>query len=373
KGSKMHIKMKSRGHLKTDTYKKTSTNTDPNLDANLTTWNVVELESKPLRLGSDACIYKGEFGKRAVAVKRIQCRNDEELQKALLLKDSKVGHRNLLRYHSVQKDIEGVYVALDIYDQTLEQQITNLELDAFTSLWILKQITEGLAYLHQNKMVHGNLNPGNILLCWYSERTVCAKIADVGIGYPEPSKMSSAKFLEELDRWKSPELKTFKKMSGACDIFSLGCIFYYVLSGGKHLFSTADPNCKGFWKEDDSNEPKTRLVLGNLQLIKEMTAETTKKRPKVDDILPHHIFWPKEKTLHFLVHVANIIATVKSPEIKAIVKEIEKHYDQVVSPRTRHYLGTWLTFMQMDVGEYRASYIKTAGKHYKNKISGFFN
>ena len=42
--------------------------------------------------------------------------------------------------------------------------------------------------------------------------------------------------------WKAPELLTDKKTKIYCnkiDIFALGCLFYYVLTGGRHPFHAA--------------------------------------------------------------------------------------------------------------------------------------
>jgi serine/threonine protein kinase len=48
-------------------------------------------------------------------------------------------------------------------------------------LGILVDVAEGLCYLHESGVVHGDLKPGNVLLKAASQGRLTAKLADFGL------------------------------------------------------------------------------------------------------------------------------------------------------------------------------------------------
>lgn len=112
----------------------------------------------------------------------------------------------------------------------------------------LKQMLEGIAYIHQCKYVHRDVKPSNILISYSGN----LKIADFGFSKPmtgvdtfsvsHPGKGTAG--------WMAPELlqvmehadnsqnfgNTTARATTAIDIFSLGCVFYFFLTRGQHPF-----------------------------------------------------------------------------------------------------------------------------------------
>lgn len=88
------------------------------------------------------------------------------------------------------------------------------------------------------------------------------------------------------------------------DIFSLGCVYYYVLSNGMHPFvvkrqlkiSTYEYDLKLF------NNPGVLDSVGVLaeELITDMIKIEPTERPSAKAILSHPFFWNAEKILNFL-------------------------------------------------------------------------
>lgn len=103
---------------------------------------------------------------------------------------------------------------------------------------MLYQVTDGLAYLHQCKIVHRDIKPQNILISRTGEQM---KLADFGIS-------RALKTNDKIDftntnvtnphgtkGWVAPELYHNKRYDFKADIFPLGCVFAYTLSGGNIL------------------------------------------------------------------------------------------------------------------------------------------
>lgn len=102
----------------------------------------------------------------------------------------------------------------------------------------LKQLAEGLAFIHSKNYVHGELRPCNILI-HINEDGARLKLAEFGISRFDASFESRRHYYapellrnEEEDGIENPDAK--------CDVFSMGCIFYGYASGGRHPFSDVD-------------------------------------------------------------------------------------------------------------------------------------
>ncbi|CAL8140328.1 unnamed protein product [Orchesella dallaii] len=360
----------------------------------LTTGKFKGTEFNPIHNRPDDKVSNCQIDDVPIALKIFEFQTKTQMKKIMdnikPLLNADIDHENILKYHGVEKDIANncIYLRLDFYNGTLQQAVYNrlegIYLDDSVSLQILRQITEGVAHLHQNKIAHKNLNLGNIFIFKKSDSEICAKISDAGVDNPK----SDCESFNGIPIWKAPEFETDQKVTGACDLFSLGCIFHFVLTGGKYPFG--DSNQKGFLKEVEY--PRIpEVVLSNLWLIRELTLEDPKKRPKVKDILSHPIFWTSEKTLNFFIQIASLIEKVASKDdeeeetpneisdvkVKKIVSEMETNYKRVVTKRFGYHqhlqsYRDWLKFMGMDKYKYRATYVRSVYKTFKtNKVCEF--
>lgn len=97
--------------------------------------------------------------------------------------------------------------------------------------------------------------------------------------------------------------------STATDIFSLGCVFYYVIFEGAHPFGDDQisilaniRDCKP--QIDLRNRTARQAEVVNLVL--NMISGRPRSRPSASAILKHHTFWPKKIALQFLIDVSNV-------------------------------------------------------------------
>jgi serine/threonine protein kinase len=110
---------------------------------------------------------------------------------------------------------------------------------------VLLQMAQGLHYIHLQKLIHRDVKPRNILISYDNPAVI--KWADFGMSRAvvTGSKTFSWSKLQGTDRWLAPELITAtqeKKIKGSqkCDIFSLGCVFFFFLIPGVHPFGGGD-------------------------------------------------------------------------------------------------------------------------------------
>jgi serine/threonine-protein kinase/endoribonuclease IRE1 len=95
----------------------------------------------------------------------------------------------------------------------------------------------------------------------------------------------------------------------------MGCVYYYVLSNGDHLFGDTIKRQANILSHDYDVEMRKLLTQRKrpyenilaAQLITEMIAKDSNKRPNAEAVLKHPMFWREEKILSFLQDVSDRI------------------------------------------------------------------
>jgi serine/threonine protein kinase len=110
----------------------------------------------------------------------------------------------------------------------------------------LLHMAEGLAYIHSNKLVHGNIKPNNVLytLTEKSKSPVVFKISDFALVKETSDRGTLAMSkMKRIRDFMAPEMLHFiddlnasdtdlQRGSQESDVFALGRVFSFYLSGG---------------------------------------------------------------------------------------------------------------------------------------------
>jgi len=106
------------------------------------------------------------------------------------------------------------------------------------ALVLLEQVTEGLTEIHAAGVIHRDINPNNVLCCG-SAQSEMFKISDFGIARPVGMQATFGSEAVGTPGYIAPEqLGATDDVGFAADIFGLGALFYYVLTG-EHLFQVS--------------------------------------------------------------------------------------------------------------------------------------
>ncbi|KAK2606423.1 bifunctional endoribonuclease/protein kinase ire1 [Conoideocrella luteorostrata] len=320
-------------------------------------------------------VFAGKFDGREVAVKRMLIQfYDIASQETRLLRESD-DHPNVIRYYSQQIRDGFLYIALERCAASLAEIVEGPH--AFRELanagkmdlpGVLYQITNGISHLHSLRIVHRDLKPQNILVNMGKDGRPRLLVSDFGLCKKLEGGQSS--FGATTGRaagtsgWRAPELLLDddgrdlnlmdasthsgsgsvlvqdgimphnRRATRAIDIFSLGLVFFYVLTNGSHPF-----DCGGrYMREVNIRKGSYNLqpldALGDFSceakdLIGSMLDADPKRRPSAVEVMSHPFFWSAKKRLSFLCDVSDHFEKEPRDPPSASLAELERHGPQV--------------------------------------------
>ncbi|MCC7010206.1 MAG: serine/threonine protein kinase [Acidobacteria bacterium] len=155
---------------------------------------------------------RGRFEREAKAVARLQ-------------------HRNVVTIHELG-DAEGApYIVMEFLSgKDLDALLrSDQPLSLAQKLDIAAQVCDGLAYAHEQGIVHRDIKPGNIRVL--EDGTV--KILDFGIAKFAVGSATQTGSILGTPSYMSPEQIMGQPVDGRADLFSVGVLLYELLSGRK--------------------------------------------------------------------------------------------------------------------------------------------
>ena len=190
--------------------------------------------------GTMGYVYKGLDPNinRLVAIKVI--RFSDEFEEELIseirerfFREAKIAgrlsHPSIVTIYDVGEDKDLTYMAMEYLEgKDLEYycQKDNL-LPLIKVLKIVYKIAESLEYAHQNNVIHRDIKPANIMVLKNGE----VKVTDFGIAKAVSMSRTKTGVILGTPNYMSPEQIMGHEVDARSDIFSLGVLFFQLLTG----------------------------------------------------------------------------------------------------------------------------------------------
>ncbi|CAN6982885.1 unnamed protein product [Brassica oleracea var. botrytis] len=321
------------------------------------------VSNKEIAKGSNGTVvFEGVYEGRPVAVKRLVRSHHEVAFKEIQNLIASDQHSNIIRWYGVEYDRDFVYLSLerctcsldDLIKTYLNVSVTKVMGNSGSTeaaneiklaslegvaegnnLWkvgghpsplmlkLMRDIVFGLAHLHELGIVHRDLKPQNVLIS--KGMNLSAKLSDMGISKRLTGDMSSLGHFATgcgSSGWQAPEQLLQGRQTRAVDMFSLGCILFYSITGCKHPF--------GDDLERDVNIVKNKVDLFLVEHVPEasdliscLLNPNPDLRPSAKEVLLHPMFWNSEMRLSFLRDASDRVELENREADSEILRAVE--------------------------------------------------
>ena len=196
--------------------------------------------------GAMGVVYEGWDNRleRPVAIKTIAEANESKEARRLLWREARslarVNHPHVCQVYDVLDESDALVLVMELLDgQSLADRLLTGTINATEALSIVRQVLQALQALHDLGIVHRDLKPSNVFLTRHG-----VKLLDFGV-----ARMTEATFTDDSQEtgtalslmgsgglvgtplYMSPEQARGLAAGPAADIFSVGSIFYELLTG----------------------------------------------------------------------------------------------------------------------------------------------
>jgi serine/threonine-protein kinase len=196
---------------------------------------------KELGRGAMGVVYLGKDPKinRDVAIKTLRYEEIDVEQvpeiKTRFFREAeaagKLSHPNIVRVYDVGEDNDIAYMAMEFLEGSDLARYCAREsrLPFGEVLRVITNVAEALDYAHLNGVVHRDIKPANIMLLNNKE----LRVTDFGIARVMESSKTQTGMVLGTPSYMSPEQIAGRKVDGRSDLFSLGVVFFELLTGDR--------------------------------------------------------------------------------------------------------------------------------------------
>ena len=185
---------------------------------------------------------------------------------------SELDHPNICRLYEANFDTATPWFAMERYKgNTIAEELEQYG-PAPEKIWFdrARDIMSALAYAHSKKIIHGDLNPGNVIIDGRG-----AKLIDFGIARRDGNYDSNSTKIFGANGWTSPEYGTLPPAI-ADDIFVAASLLVK-LGTGNHAFKANTVN--NYLPSIINDEPNySGLSTNQIQLLRRMHAKSREER-----------------------------------------------------------------------------------------------
>jgi serine/threonine protein kinase len=144
---------------------------------------------------------------------------------------ARLEHRNIVTVFELGQEPDGVYIVMELLrgEDLCERLRSRRHLSLEQKVRILAEVGRGLAHAHRRGVIHRDVKPRNVFVTELGE----VKLLDFGLAHISASTLTATGQVMGSPHYMSPEQIVGRRPDPRSDIFSLGALFYELLSGEK--------------------------------------------------------------------------------------------------------------------------------------------
>jgi len=194
-----------------------------------------------------------------------------------------LNHPNIIRLldHQTEAAKRKTSLVMEYADDgSLQEKINEKKLDKEDIKKVFREVCQAIRYLHESKIVHGDIKPENVVMTKRGE----AKLCDFGSASRFGQQRSNSGTLEYL----APESVLSYPQNHKVDVWALGILLFEMITGAAPF--------KGKTKDEIIKDMKRTLFFSDvfdeteIELVKRILRVNPENRPEVSEILNHRYF-----------------------------------------------------------------------------------
>nr|XP_057929589.1 myosin light chain kinase family member 4 isoform X2 [Doryrhamphus excisus]XP_057929590.1 myosin light chain kinase family member 4 isoform X2 [Doryrhamphus excisus] len=217
---------------------------------------------------------------------------------------NQLNHSNLIQLYAAFESRHDIILVMEyveggeLFDRIIDE---NYNLTEFDTVLFIRQICEGLQYMHKMYILHLDLKPENILCV--SRATNKIKIIDFGLARRyKPREKLKVNF--GTPEFLAPEVINYEFVSFPTDMWSLGVITYMLLSGLSPFLGDDDNEtlnnilaCQWNFEEEEFTDVSDEAK----DFITRLLVKSKSWRMSAAESLRHP--WLSDRSLHYNLHL----------------------------------------------------------------------
>ncbi|XP_069019543.1 death-associated protein kinase 2 isoform X1 [Embiotoca jacksoni] len=233
-------------------------------------------------------------------------------------------HSNVVALHDVYENRTDVVLVLELVSggELFDFLAQKESLSEEEATQFIKQVLDGVQYLHSKRIVHFDLKPENIMLLDRNVPLPSIKIIDFGLAHKIEAG-ADFKNIFGTPEFVAPEIVNYEPLGLEADMWSIGVITYILLSGASPFLGDSKQETLGNisamnYEFDEELFNNTSELAKNF--IRELLEKNTRKRLTIQDALNHP--WIKSRG---------------PTEEDSTAREAEKRMEQLKTKRLKEY------------------------------------
>jgi serine/threonine-protein kinase len=145
-------------------------------------------------------------------------------------------HPNIVNVYERGQSRHTMFIAMELLEgKTLTDKINEEgKIELFDCLHIMAQVTDAIAKIHSKAIIHRDMKPDNVMLIESDNDPNFVKLLDFGLAKMQhQTRLTQTGMVIGTINYMAPEQIAGSGFSGATDIYSLGVVFYEMLTGEK--------------------------------------------------------------------------------------------------------------------------------------------
>lgn len=247
-------------------------------------------------------IFAGYSGKQQVWLKMIYQQEKKKMERELSIL-SGLSHQNIATIlYPFDINENECFLVTEKIGTNLKESIG--QKNEIQKMKIMQQLTDVTSYLQQNRIVHLELSPRNIYI---DNRTDQIKLINFHKAQKLQRMFALYEFNDYISGYTAPEVVEQKKFFFSSDIYSLGSLFFFIVTNGFEMHQIKYENQAGkiTARINTIKDDSTFNVLCK-DLIQKMIVYAPNKRISVSTIKNHPWSWSADKMTKLIVDVSKL-------------------------------------------------------------------